>query len=387
MRNVSVGTFTVTERMRELVNEVLDSGRISYGPKCKALEQQFASIHDSTFGVLSNSGTSSLQVALQALKEIYGWSDGDEVIVPSVTFVATLNIVLHNRLKPVVVDVEPDMYGLDIEKLEEAFTNKTRCILPVHLFGMPCDISRVVVLADTYNVRVVEDSCECMFVEHKNRKAGSWGDVGCFSTYVAHLITSGVGGIGITDDEEVALRMRSLVNHGRDNVYISMDDDDNLSEAALQEVVGKRMHFHHIGHSFRITELEAALALAQLETWPDMIAQRQFNAKLLSTRLCRFPELQLPKHRPLTGHAYMMYPIVVKGPHKWDIVHHLESNGIETREMLPLTNQPAYRDWLDPGLYPVADMINRCGFYIGCHQDLSMEDIDYVCYQFERFYG
>jgi len=385
MKKVTVGTFTATERMRELVNEVLNTGRISYGPMSREFERKFASIHESQFGILSNSGTSSLLVALQAMKELYGWRDGTEVIVPSVTFVATINIVLHCRMKPVIVDVEPDCYGMDPGLLHRAITDQTKAIIPVHLFGMPCDMTAISEIADLYSLRIIEDSCESMFVRHAGRI--SWGDIGCFSTYVAHLITTGVGGISTTDNEDLAIRMRSLVNHGRDKVYISIDDDDNLSEARLKEVIGKRLRFGSVGHSFRITELEAALGLAQLETWQEMIRKRQGNAQYLTVKLSAYPQLQLPTIRDNTGHAFMMYPIVVREGGKWGLVHHLEANGIETRDMLPVTNQPVYQDWLNEDDYPVAKWINQGGLYLGCHQDLTVEDLDWIIYQVDRFYS
>lgn len=383
-RKVAVGTFTVSETMRRYVQEVLDTERISYGPFSRHFEARMAQIHECDFGVLSNSGTSSLQVALQAMKELHGWADGDEVLVPSVTFVATVNIVVHCRMMPVLVDVEPDFYGMDPGKVARAVTSRTRAMIPVHLFGMPCDLLHLSMACDKPKLKMIEDSCECMFAQHEGRAVGSWGDVSCFSTYVAHLITSGVGGVGLTNNSDLAKRMRSLVNHGRDNIYISIDDDDGLSGAAMREVVGRRMKFHHFGHSFRITELEAALALAQLETWEEMIRKRQEIAQYLTLRLSEFPQLQLPALRPNTTHSWMMYPIVVKGKPKWDLVNHLEANGIETRDMLPITNQPVYSDWIKPGDFPVADMINEHGFYIGCHQDLTKDDLDYVCETIDR---
>jgi perosamine synthetase len=387
MRSVAVGTFTVSETMRRYVQEVLDSGRISYGPFSRDLEAQMAEIHECDYGVLSNSGTSSLQVALQGLKELNGWADGDEVLVPSVTFVATVNIVVHCRMMPVLVDVEPDFYGMNPAKVEAAITSKTRAMIPVHLFGMPSDLLHLSMQCSEHGLKMIEDSCECMFAGHEGRSVGSWGDVSCFSTYVAHLITSGVGGLSLTNDEELAIRMRSLVNHGRDNIYISIDDDDGLRGAAMREVVGRRMRFHHFGHSFRITELEAALALAQLQTWEEMIRRRREIAEYLTIRLSEFPQLQLPALRPNTEHSWMMYPIVVRGKPKWELVHHLEANGIETRDMLPITNQPVYSGWVGPGDFPVADMINECGFYIGSHQDLEKEDLDYVAECVAAFYN
>jgi perosamine synthetase len=379
VKQIGVGTFTATPRMRALVNEVLDSGRISYGPMSRAFEQQFAQLHDCRYAVLSNSGTSSLHVALQTLKELHGWRDGDEVLLPALTFVATVNVVLHNGLKPVLVDVEPDYYGLDILRLEQAITPRTRAIMPVHLFGQPCNIVDVAAAAERYGLKVIEDSCECMFVGQMGKSAGAWGDVGCFSTYVAHLLTTGVGGIATTNDPEIAAVMRSLVNHGRDGIYISIDDDQGKHGAALKEVINRRFRFERIGHSFRITELEAALGLAQLETWAEMIATRQRNAAYLTSALAPLSDvLQLPAVRPGTGHAFMMFPLVLRDHPKAALCAFLEERGIETREMLPLTNQPAYTGWCDPSHYPVADWINRNGFYIGCHQDLSIDDLDYM---------
>lgn len=379
MKQIGVGTFTVTAAMRNMVNAVLNSGRISYGPMSRELEYRFARLHGCEHGVLSNSGTSSLQVALQALKELHGWRDGDEVIVPALTFVATVNIVLHNRLTPVLVDVDPDYYELDPDQIARAMTPRTRAIIPVHLFGQPCDMTAISAIAARFGLNVIEDSCECMFVAHASRAAGAWGDVGCFSTYVAHLLTTGVGGIGTTNNPDLAALMRSLVNHGRDGIYISIDDDDGLSGAARREVISRRFHFERIGHSFRITELEAALGLAQLDDWGAMIAARQANAWYLSERLRPYADrLQLPAERPNTGHAYMMYPLVLRHEDKAALCEHLEARGIETREMLPLTNQPCYQRLFREEDYPVAWWINRSGFYVGCHQDLTAADLDEV---------
>lgn len=384
---IGVGTFIVTPKMRELVNQVLDSGRISYGPISKQFEQEFARIHECDYAVLSNSGTSSLQVALQTLKELHGWRDGDEIIVPSLTFVATINIVLHNKLTPVLVDVEPDYYGLDPALIERAITPRTRAIIPVHLFGMPCNMLAISDIAEQHNLKIIEDSCECMFVDHAKGKTGSWGDIGCFSTYVAHLLTTGVGGIATTNDPKIAAVMRSLVNHGRDGIYISIDDGRQARGQELREIINRRFRFERIGHSFRITELEAALGLAQLENWQEMISKRQENAAYLTDKLAYLNAyLQLPVIRPHTEHAFMMYPIVMRHEDKDNITAHLESNGIETRDMLPITNQPVYQSWCREDQYPVAQWINQSGFYIGCHQNITRAELDHIVETFDRYF-
>lgn len=387
---IGVGTFTVTPRMRELVDTVLNTGRISYGPMSRILETQFANIHDCKHAVLSNSGTSSLQVALQAMKEIHGWQDGDEVIVPACTFVATVNIVLHNRMTPVLVDVESDYYGINPSKIPRAITERTRAIIPVHLFGMPCNMTAVHMMARQRGLKIIEDSCETMFVDHGRRRVGSWGDVGCFSLYVAHLLTAGVGGIATTNDADLSVKMRSLVNHGRDGIYLSIDDDDGLTEAGLREVVERRFNFVSIGHSYRVTELEAALALGQLTDWPLMIAKRQENARYLSELLEEVERqgyIQRPLTRLDTGTAHMMYPIVAHGlgEDKWGLCNYLEAQGIETREMLRLTDQPAYEGMWDPVDYPVAGWLNKYGFYVGCHQDLGKHEMERIAEAITRY--
>jgi perosamine synthetase len=371
---IGVGTFTVNDKMREYVARVLDSGRISYGPLCRELEQSFASLHGCKFAVLSNSGTSSLQVTLQAMKELYGWNDGNEVITQSVTFVATVNVILHNRLRPVLVDID-DCYGLDPNLLEDAITKRTRAIIPAHLFGQPCDMGHIQAIALKYDLKVIEDSCETMFVKHRGHMTGSWGDAGCFSMYVAHLLTAGVGGLTTTNDPDLAVKVRSLVNHGRDGIYLSIDDDDGVEGCARREIIDRRFRFESVGHSYRITELEAALALGQLADWQAMIAKRQENAAYLCAGLADLSWVHPPRHRRHTQHAFMMLPLVCDTD-KSALCAHLEARGVETREMLPLTNQPVYKGMWNPKDYPKAERVNEKGLYVGCHQDLTRDDLD-----------
>lgn len=303
----TLGTFRATPEMRELINQVLETGRLSYGPLSRSFEERFAHMHGCKYGVLSNSGTSSLQVALQARKELLGWEDGDEVIVPALTFVATINIVYHCKLTPVLVDIEPDYYAIDPAKIEAAITDRTRAIIPVHPFGQPADMLPIKLIADRYMLSVIEDSCEAMFVESEDRPVGSWGIAGCFSTYIAHIITGGVGGISITNDLEMAQRMRSLVNHGIDTG--SMPNGASYDPSFL----GRRFVFTSIGHSFRVTELEAALLLPQLKMASSIIGSRANHALMITHILWNYEEhLQLPMIRQGSGHSFMVYPIVMR---------------------------------------------------------------------------
>lgn len=385
---IGVGGLTISPRGRELVMQTLVNNRLSYGPMTQEFERRFAQLHDSRFGVMSNSGTSALHIALAALKESGGWQDGDEVIVPAVTFIATSNVVLHNNLTPVFVDVEPDYYGLDPALLEAKITPRTRAILPVHLFGQPCDMDPILDIARRHDLRIVEDSCETMFARYKGRSVGAFGDIACFSTYVAHLLVTGIGGLNTTSNPDYAVMLRSLMNHGRDSIYLSIDDDDHKSDAELRMIIERRFRFIHLGHSFRATEMEAALGLAELEGWEAMVARRRRYARLLTKGLEGCSDwLQLPAIRPDTEHTFMMYPVVLRDQPKAELVNYLERHGVETRDMMPLIGQPVYqrRLGLRPDDYPVARWIDANGFYIGSHQGLSDSDADYVMELFDRF--
>jgi len=386
-RHVPVGSFRATPRMKELVDSVLDSGRISYGAMSMAFERMFAGQHGCPYGILSNSGTSSLHVAVQALKELHGWPDGAEVLVPASTFVATVNVVLHNNLTPVFVDIEGVTYGMDPREAEQKVSRDTVAMIPVHLYGQSCLMDELLAIAAAHDLKVIEDSCEAMFVRHKGRLVGSMGDIGCFSTYNAHLITTGVGGIATTSSPAYASKMRSLVNHGLDIAELNTD-----AWFSPQPMPGRSFHFTHAGHSYRITELEAALGVAQLETYEEMLALRRRNAAHLTARLGMIAQylgvgLVLPRVAPDNEHAWMMYPIVLPPEtNKQHFCGYLNMMGVETRDMMPIVSQPIYQDMLRREDYPVADWTDQQGMYIGCHPDLTPQDIEYVAQVFEGYW-
>lgn len=371
---IGVGTLKITERARRYVNDVLTSERLSYGPYTRKFESRFAAFHDCKFAVMTASGTCALLIALAALKNKYGWQDGDEVIVPACTFIATSNIVLQLNMKPVFVDVDSVYYEIDPDKIEAAITERTRCIIPVHLFGHPCDMDRIMTIAKEHKLRVIEDSCETMFTRLNGQSVGSFGDIGCFSTYVAHILTTGVGGLCTTNQPDLAIALRSLMNHGRDAIYLNIDDDKDKSPEELQMIIQRRFSFIQMGYSLRVTELEGALGLAELEDHEAMMKKRWQNGQFLIEKLKPLAEhMQLPSLRPGAGHAFMMFPIVLRHESKTELVRYLEANGVETRDMLPLTNQPYYKEALaiNEDDYPVAKWINNNGFYIASHQGLS----------------
>lgn len=379
-RRVGVGTSSITEEDERRVMEVLRSGRLSPGPVTSDFERRFAVLHERRHAAMCNSGTGALQLALQALKIRYEWPAGSEVIVPAMTFVATVNTVLYNDLRPVLVDIDPLTLNMDPAACAAAISDRIVAVVPVHLFGQPADMTSLMRIANDRDLRVIEDSCETVGVKHAGRPVGSFGDFGCFSTYMAHLVTTGVGGLAVSDDDENITRFRSLMNHGRNPRYLRIDDDQGLTDDELLRVVWSRYEFVWLGQSYRATEMEAALGLGQLERLPTALARRREVAAQLTAALAH-PDLQLPSIAPGNEHAFMMFPIVCRQPDLRDrLVLALERAGVETRFLLPILGQPCYEGVLEypPGTFPVAERALANGFYIGCHPSMTEDDVEYI---------
>ncbi len=389
-RHVAIADLKISNKAKKYVLEVLDKNRLSYGPFTEKFEKEFARLHKRQYASVSNSGTSALQVAIHAMKEVYGWDDNDEILVPALTFIASSNAIIHNNLKPVFVDVEKDYYCIDPTKIDAKITPRTRAIMPVHLFGQSADMKPILKIAKKYNLKIIEDSCETMFVKYNGEPVGSLGDIAVFSTYVAHIIVTGVGGIVTTNDEQLAISMRSLMFHGRDNIYLKIEDDDTNNKLRLNSLIERRFQFEHVGYSFRLTEMEGALGLAELENRDEIIKNRQRVGRNLTKSLSKFSQFfQLPKIRPESEHIYMLFPIVIcdERIEKEDFLLFLEEHGVETRLFMPLLSQPVYKKIFGDIInkYPVAQMLEDRGFIIGSHPYLTGDDIKYVQSLFELY--
>lgn len=390
-RRIGVGSVKISSLEKQYVNEALRNNRLSYGPFVEQFEKEWAKLHHVKYAMFCNSGTSALQVAVHALKILHNWQDGDEIIMPAVNFVSGPNIVWQNRLKPVFVDVEPEYYILDPTKIEAKINSKTRAIMPVHLCGLPADMGPIMQLARRYNLRVIEDSCETVLAKYRGKPVGSFGDVACFSTYAAHIIVTGVGGFVCANNGQLAVLVKSLLNHGRDGIYLSMDDDDVADPNELFKIVQRRFRFLYPGYSYRATELEGALGLGQLKRSRTIIKKRQEHAAYLSKGLANLQKfLQLPKVRPNSTHSFMMYPLVLRTNTfpRSKLIYFLEKNGIETRYLLPLINQPVVKQMYltKREKYPVASWLNKKAFYVGCTPELTKQDLDYMISTFFEFF-
>ena len=369
-KRIGVGSVTTTQKTRDLVNRVLDSEWYSPGEMCRRFEREWAKAHDREFAVFVNSGTSALQIAVAALKEKYGWANNSKVVVPATTFVATVNVVLANRLKPVFMDID-QWYGLDVSGPPPS---DTVAVMPVHINGQQCDTDRIKAWADLYELAIIEDSCECVGARLDGRM--SWGEISCYSTYACHHVTTGVGGFATTDDPETAALLRSLANHGRDGIFFD-------PSAPTKELIARRFRFERVGYSYRPSEFEAAVGCAQMPELRGSLRKRRENADRLTEALKGLP-LVLPRPRPGAEWWPMFYPVLT--PRRDELCEFLEERGIETRYLLPLTDQPVYRNIVNADDFPFAAKVNREGAYVGIHPALTDGDLSRIETAFHDFF-
>ena len=280
MGKIGVGYASVTDIEKQYVMDALDNERLSQGKYVAEFEKKFANAHNQMYGIMCNSGTSALHLALETLKETEQWDKNTEILCPAITFIATSNAVLHAGMKVVFVDVEPDTYNMNPKEIEKHITPNTKCIIPVHTFGMPCKMDEIMEIAKRYSLKVIEDCAEAHFARINNVPVGSFGDITCFSTYVAHTITTGTGGVVCTSNREYMEILRSLVAHGRACTCerCLASDGKTVCPKRMQTELDRRFMFVRIGYSYRVGEIEGALGLAQLERKEEIMEKRPFTS-------------------------------------------------------------------------------------------------------------
>jgi dTDP-4-amino-4,6-dideoxygalactose transaminase len=393
---VPFGTITITETAKRLIAESLETKRISCGKLVREFEDRFAELLGVKEAVAVSSGTDADILALAVLHD-FGAQRGDEVIVPALSFVATGNAVIHAGFTPVFVDIERDTLNIDPTRIEAAITPKTRAIMPVHLMGKPAEMDSINAIAKKHNLIVVEDAAEAHGALYKGKPAGTLGDLAAFSTYVAHIITTGEGGVITTNNEGYGEILRSLRSHGRNcNCKRCVMNTDTVTYCAKRfrgeggEDV--RFTFDRIGYSCKMNELEAAIGIGAMEVYNDILKKRHENLMYVLSRFDRFaPWLSTIKEEPYEQIGPHAIPIIINEGAPFtraELTQHLEKNGIETRTLfVSMPTQCLGFEYLGYklGQFPTAEYMGNNGIHIGCHQDVGTEEMDFVLETLGRF--
>ncbi len=343
---------------KKYVNECLDDVWISSaGRFIGDFEQAFARRFDVAHAVTTNNGTTALHLALVAL----GIAPGDEVIVPTLTYIASANAVRYCGATPVFVDSEPRTWNLDPEALAAKITPRTRAIMVVHLYGHPADMDPILELARKHALLVIEDAAEALGARYKGRLAGGIGDAATFSFFGNKVITTGEGGMVTTHDGELAKKLRLYRGQGMDSE--------------------RRYWFPVVGYNYRMTNIEAALGLAQIEKFDDHFAARARVARWYDERLAPLRDrIDLPVAEPWAVHSYWIYTIALSRTvraERDDVIAELAGRGIETRPAFyPMHVMPPYRE--ADGSYPVAERLGARGLSLPTHALLTEGDVDYI---------
>ena len=343
----------IDDAVKQAVLDVLDSGMLVQGPRVAELETQWAAVCGTTHAVAVVNGTAALHVAMLA-NEI---GPGDEVITTPFTFMASVNSILFVGAKPVFVDIDPATFNIDVDAIEAAVTPRTKAILPVHLYGRPADMDPILEIAARHGLRVIEDAAQAIGAHYKGRPIGSFGTA-CFSLYATKNVMSAEGGMITTNDVEIARQGRLLRQHG-----------------------SERRYYHDVlGFNFRLSDLHAAIGLAQLGRLPEMTAKRRANAQYLNQHINN-PKVITPSAQDAPGSesVWHQYTIRVVGLDRDEAMKQLTAAGIGTSIFYPV---PAHQQrhivemgYGQDAVLPVAEQIAHEVLSLPVHPALSVEDL------------
>lgn len=397
MLKIRVGDFRIRRREKKIINEVLDTGRLSEGAKVKKFEEKWAHFIGTKYCVAVNSGTSALIAGLYALKHLFNIKEKAKVVTSPLTFIATVNAIVAAGLKPVFADVDRQTFVIKPNEVEKAIKREKNVsiILPVHLMGYPTDMDKINTLAKKYNLVVMEDAAQAHGTIYKEgRKLGALSSLGCFSFYIAHNIQAGEMGAVVTNDHRIYTLVKKIKAHGRmcdcAECLRAESKCPRLNSYKGEDDFDPRFYHDIFGFNFKTMEFQAALGLVQLEKAEEILKKRQHNVQYLNKGLEPFKEiLQLPQYSE--DISYLAYPLVVKKPKvisRKSLRHKLEAAGIETRPLFGCvpTQQPAYGYLREKyaGKLPNAEYLGLNGFYIGCHQYLTKKDLDFTIKTFHK---
>jgi perosamine synthetase len=361
----------IEEEEINAVVSVLQSGWLTAGPRVKEFEAAFASYTGASHALAVNSCTAALHLALAAI----GIEAGDEVIVPTMTFAASGEVVLYFGAKPVLVDCPPGSFHMDPDCVERAITPRTRAILPVHYGGYPCDMDRILDIARRHGLKVIEDAAHALPASYKGRPVGTLGDITCFSFYATKTMTTGEGGMATTENAEYADRMRILSLHG-----ISKDAWKRYSAEGTW-----RYDILEAGYKYNFTDLQAALGLAQLAKCDSMTVSRAAIASRYTEALAGLEAFEMPVAPAEVGHAWHLYVLQVNARtlriSRNQVIEELKQRGIGTSvHFIPLHLHSLYRNQLGyrPGQFPNAEQRFERAISLPIYPGMAQADTDRV---------
>ncbi|MGD0367451.1 MAG: DegT/DnrJ/EryC1/StrS family aminotransferase [Acidobacteriaceae bacterium] len=364
----------ITDAEIEAVVSVLRTPRLSLGPKMAEFEAAMARYVGAPHAIAVSSGTAGLHLALVAL----GIGPGDEVIVPSFTFIAVANAVRYVGAQPVFADIDPETLNLDPASVEAVVTPRTRALIAVHTFGLPAPVAALLDIARRHNLLVIEDACEAVGAEIDSRHVGTLGDAGVFAFYPNKQITTGEGGMVVTSNSEVARRIAALRNHGR---Y------ESASEVLGYAPESTDSWFEHaeLGFNYRLSEMQCALGLAQLARIDAILARRETIAHRYCDLLRGDPYLLLPPTR-IAGQCLSWFVFVVRLAPAFSradrdhLMHTLTERGIATgRYFAPIHLQPAYAAWRESTLLPITESVAARTLALPFFNRITEEQMERVC--------
>ncbi len=369
---IPVGVPDFDEDEVQQAVKVIRSGWVARGEELEQFEQRLAEFIGVKYVVTVNSGTAALEVALRALE-----IEGKEVITTTTSCAPTANGIIHSGNKPVMVDISREDYNFDVEQIEQHITPNTAAILPVHIYGRPANMERIMAIAQKHRLPVIEDCAQSLGAKFQGKMTGSFGEVGCFSLNINKVITTGEGGFIATNNLTIAEKARIIRNYGR-------------------EVSRSDYCYTMLGHNFKFTNLQAAIGLAQLNKIDRLIAARRSNAAYLTSLLNDVPGMQLPSEGKGEFSIFFSYPILLQQPGIRDqLKEFLEQQGIEVRTLFrPMCDQPYYQKLMGKSQqqgsksqqqggkskqqYPQAEYVGENGFYVGCYPSLTKEQLEYI---------
>ncbi len=342
----------LSDEINESVDRVLRSGWFLLGNETKAFEQGFAAYVGARHAVALNSGSDAIYLALRAL----GVEAGDEVITVSHTFISTVDAIVRNNARPVFIDIDPETYCIDVAQIEAKITDRTKAILPVHLYGHPCDMQAIMDIARRRDLYVVEDACQAHGAEYMNKSVGSLADAACFSFYpTKNLGAYGDGGMIVTDDEALAEKLNLLRNYGQTEKY----------------------SYDFVGINSRLDEIQAAVLRVKLKHLDRWNEKRRASAKLYG-ELLKGTGVTLPVEKKYARHVYHLY--VVRCPNRGELQQKLTEQGIQTLIHYPVGvhKQTAYRDICEGLCLPVTERICSEILSLPMRPDLSRDEIETI---------